>query len=247
MKTSKLFLAIAAGLFLTFAISSCKKESETFSEVTFNIDFAQHVNNQAVVMDSIQYTNEFGNKFSVSRVQYFISDIVLHRSSGDISFDMAHYIDAKIPSTTSFSKKVTINKEDVFTGVSFVYGLTEKRNVDGAFPNPPINSMEWPLPLGGGYHYMKLEGKHDAAGNIKNFQCHTGPTNGNQYYKEFSIPNSFEVTGDSKNIEIVMNIEKWFASPNILDLNDVTMIMGNETMQSKLEQNAADVFSVNLK
>ena len=247
MKTISKGLTLLLAAVLIIGLNSCKKDKEVDKTVTFNFDFLHTVNNQAVVMDTIMYTNDFGNNFSVSTIKYFLSDIVLHKNSGDIKLDMAHYIDAKTPSTTTYSKSAVIKEDDVFTGISFIYGLNETRNVAGAFPNPPANTMEWPIPLGGGYHYMKLEGKHNDMGSIKNFQCHTGPTNGNPYYKAFTFNNGFTVEGTSKNIEIIMNIEKWFSTPNALDLNTVTMIMGNTTMQEKLQQNVADVFTVAIK
>jgi hypothetical protein len=48
--------------------------------------------------------------------------------------------------------------------------------------------MEWPIMMGGGYHYMKLEGKFDSAAIVKNYQTHTGPTNGNQNYISLDLP-----------------------------------------------------------
>ena len=236
-----LLLAVAL-----IGFNSCKKDKEIVKDVTFNVNFNHKVNNDLVEMDTLLYTNAFGNKFSVSTIKYFISDIVLYKASGDIKIATAQYIDVRMPITTSLSVNAMVSEEDVFTGMSFIYGLNEARNFDGAFPNPPANAMEWPIPLGGGYHYMKLEGKHDSSGSIKNFQCHTGPTNGNQYYKSFNSNKSFSVAGDSKSIDINMNIEKWFSTPNTLDLNDITRIMGNESMQAKLEQNVTDVFTIEI-
>ena len=241
----KLSLTLLAALFI-IGVSSCKKDKVIINEKMVTVDFVHKVNSNIVEMDTIMYTNTFGNDFSVSRLQYFISDIKLHKANGAQIISEAHYIDGKIASTNSLSTSLMISDQEQYTGISFTYGLNQARNIDGAFPNPPENSMEWPLPLGGGYHYMKLEGKHDSSGTIKNFQCHTGPTRGNQYFKEFKFDKAFTIKENQK-IEIIMNIEKWFSTPNDLDLNIVTMIMGNEAMQAKLEQNVTDVFTVNIK
>jgi hypothetical protein len=45
-------------------------------------------------------------------------------------------------------------------------------------------------------------------------------------------------------LTVKMDINKWFESPNTLDLNDITSIMGNQPMQEKIKANGADVFSV---
>jgi hypothetical protein len=105
--------------------------------------------------------------------------------------------------------------------------------------------MEWPIPLGGGYHYMKLEGKV-AAGEVQNnFQAHTGPTNGNQNYIEVSLDGSlFLVDNPQALLVIGMDINKWWNNPNLLDLNEITMVMGNQAVQEKLKANGMDVFHV---
>lgn len=45
-----------------------------------------------------------------------------------------------------------------------------------------------PVPMGGGYHYMKLEGRHDSSGTTKNYQAHMGPTMGNDYHVSVTLP-----------------------------------------------------------
>jgi len=60
-----------------------------------------------------------------------------------------------------------------------------------------------------------------------------------------SLPNSsINVDGADLQIEIIMNIDKWWENPNTINLNDVTGIMGNITMQQKLQSNGHDVFSI---
>jgi hypothetical protein len=104
--------------------------------------------------------------------------------------------------------------------------------------------MEWPLPMGGGYHYMKLEGKIELPGTTNNFQAHTGPTMGNQNFVEIELPqSSFVLSGEERTLAIRMNINNWWKTPNVLDLNTVTSIMGNQEMQLKLKSNVNDVFS----
>jgi hypothetical protein len=93
---------------------------------------------------------------------------------------------------------------------------------------------------------MKLEGKFDSANIVKNYQCHTGPTNGNQNYITVTLPNSgFMASGSGTTITLAMDINNWWVSPNTLDLNNMSMIMGNQSMQVKLHDNGQEnVFSV---
>lgn len=240
-----LFLIVAA-----IGFTACSKNADNINArpATGSIDFtfSHSVGSQPLQFNSIQYTNAFGNQYSVSTLKYFISDITLHKPDGGlILIDDEHYVDGQDASTLYFNPEVTIPTGD-YIMISFVFGLTEEKNVNGAFPNPPENNMEWPPALGTGYHYMKLEGKYDSVGTVKNYQAHTGPTNGNQNYIRVVLENSgFSFSGSGVSVTLRMNINNWWVSPNTLDLNDITMIMGNQEMQVKLHNNGEeDVFSV---
>ena len=238
-------LPMLAGLTL---VSCSKKEDDVDAQpVNSGILFqlAHFVGSEELQKNTIKYTNAAGNLYSVETLKYFISDIRLYRADGVfIRVNEAFYVDA-MDETTWKLPKVEVPTGD-YTSITFVFGLDEKMNVTGAFPNPPENAMEWPIPMGGGYHYMKLEGKIDSAGTIKNYQCHTGPTGGNLNYITVGLENSgFTLDSDTRTIILKMNINNWWVSPNTLDLNDMTMIMGNQAMQEKLQANGKEgVFSI---
>lgn len=212
-------------------------------QLTFNL---QHfVGASPVEFDQLKYTNAYGNAYSVLTLKYFISDIKFEKAdgSGKIILDIEQYIDATNAQTTTFT--IAGNFPNVeYSSISFVFGLTEEKNITGAFPNPPESNMEWPIPMGGGYHYMKLEGKLDSASMIKNYQAHTGASMGTPYYIDVVLPNSeFEASGN-KTINIGMDINLWWADPNTLDLNNMSAVMGNQAMQQKLKDNGNDVFTL---
>lgn len=225
-------------------LKSCTKDEENEpSEAKLNIQMMHFVGNEEVEFDNIKYSNAFGNLYSVSRLQYFISDFILERADGaEIYIDDEFYVDGQTESTMAFSPEEKIPAGD-YASVSFIFGLSTEKNVAGAFPNPPENNMEWPPTLGSGYHYMKLEGKVDSAGTINNFQAHTGPTNGNQNFIEVTLPGSaFTVSESEVTLFIKMDINKWWENPNTFDLNGMTMVMGNQEIQQKLQENGGDVF-----
>ncbi len=233
---------------LLFALSfvSCNKTSDTpiVRNVQVDFSFSHHIDGKAVIFDSIMYFNAKGNPYSVSTLKYFISDIRLNRKDGtSVHFDMEHYVDGRDEMTTVFRPDRMIPAGE-YAEVTFIFGIDSVKNVAGRFPDPPENLMEWPLALGEGYHYMKLEGKLDSAGIIKNYQAHSGPSKGNHYYFSVTLPNSaFQATADQQTVDITMNINNWWVDPNTLDLNQMTMVMGNLDMQQKLKENGANVFS----
>lgn len=237
---------IAPLILLILAMSCTKKNDDkpSTNAVIFQMD--HHIDGSPLVLNNIQYTNAFGNSYSVSRLQYFISDIRLTAANGDVThIDTAFYVDAADAQTTTLKPSIQIPSEE-YVAVQFVFGLNEAMNINGAFPNPPENNMEWPIPLGGGYHYMKLEGKVNAGEVQNNFQAHSGPTNGNQNFIQLNFNNLKFIPDASQTLRIIieMNINNWWNNPHRIDLNDITMVMGNQAIQEQFKANGMDVFSL---
>ena len=218
---------------------------DDFVQLQFNI--SHQVDDQELVFDDIKYTNVAGNTYSVVTLKYFISDITLHNSDGtEYMIDDEHYVDATDPTTLTYSPGDSIPNGD-YTHVSFIFGLNATKNVNGYFVNPPESFMEWPPAMGQGYHYMKLEGKYDSAGVVtKNYNTHTGPSMGNQYFIEMTLPSSsIKAEGTNLTVDLMMNINNWYSGPNSYDFNTYGQaIMGNQAAQKVLQENGADVFSV---
>ncbi len=222
---------------------SCSKEPEPEPEPPdtgkITLSFKHYMDGETLQVDTMKYVNTAGNLFLVTEVQYFISDVTLHRSGGmefiiDDWKDM-HYVDNDIPSTMTWEVF-----DDIPTGqydfISFTFGISEEKNHSLMFVNPPERDMFWPQVLGGGYHYLKLNGKwkNDTITNNRPFEFHLGI---GQIYKGDSvyvpdiiifIHNAFEVVLPTssftiakdvkKDIFIVMNIENWFQNPFVYDM-----------------------------
>lgn len=250
MRLIKFYLpGLLLGLAITF--SACTKNDDNINavpvvpETQISVNMIHMVGNSLLEYDNIQYTNAYGNLYSVITLKYFVSDFRFFKADGNsIYVDQEFYVDALDETSASFLLDTELPADD-YTTVSFIFGLSTSKNVSGAYPNPPENAMEWPEPMGGGYHYMKLEGKIDSSGTINNYQAHTGATMGNQNFINVILPASFSTLDkEEMTLNIVMDINKWWATPNELDLNEVTMIMGNQEMQEKLKANGQNVFSI---
>jgi len=243
----KVVLLALGGIFL---LNSCSKNDDDVNPTPVDVQpvitFIHTVGDEQVTFDSIRYTNAFGNEYSVATLVYFVSDFTFHKSDGSkVKIDDEHYVDGRDKSTLTYTPSSKISPGD-YTSISFVFGIDSSKNVTGRYTNPPESNMEWPIPMGGGYHYMKFEGKFNENDTIKNFQCHTGPTMGNPNFIEVMLPNSsFTTSGNNINIKLQVDLNKWFEYPHVLDLNDVTAIMGNQQMQLLLKANGSYVFSIN--
>ena len=145
-----------------------------------------------------------------------------------------------------------------YDSISFIFGITASLNKTGLFVNPPQNNMAWPGMLGGGYHYMKLNGFwKDSVNHIESLNFHLGI--GQIYNSKDSIigfvqnyftvdlPSSaFTLTqGTTETVQIIMNIEKWFQGAYTFNFNkEGQNIMMNQNAMSQIKANGKHVFTV---
>ena len=207
--------------------------------------FIHKIAGDPLEFDSIRYANEFGNSYSIVTLKYFISAVTLQQTNGEsLELVKNRYIDASDVRTCTFTASERI-PAGPFSNLSFIFGLDPQTNISGRFPNAPENRMEWPEFMGGGYHYMKLEGKIDSAGDIRNFQAHTGQLDGIARFIKVSLDSpSFLIDNKGVTITVVMDINEWWHAPHTIDLNTITSIMDNGSVQQQLMENGADVFSL---
>ena len=218
-----------------------------YDDVSLTVEFVHNVGSTVVDYDTLIYTSNAGNLYTVELLKYFISDIRFHSSAGsDVLIDDIHYIDARETSTTTYLPTTKIKKGS-YTHVSFVFGMDENKNTTGLFSNPPEVLMEWPVLMGGGYHMMKLEGRHDSSGVLKSYRAHLGSLNGVPRHVEVTIPNLPFTAENNLTLTLNMDINKWFESPNAFDMNDIESIMADSTKQAQLWQNGSDVFSATIQ
>jgi hypothetical protein len=248
--------------------SACKKNDVLPDEKKTGkivLKFAHKVDGQDIEMDTLKYINAAGNHYMVNEIQYFISDVTLHNTDGSTfrieAWDDIHYVDTDIPSTWTWNILDSI-PEGTYESVSFTFGISEAKNQSYMFVNPPENNMFWPEYLGGGYHYLKLNGKwSDGVSQAMPYEFHlgigqiyagTGTSIDSiigfvQNYFNVNLPNSSFSIADKeiRTIEIVMNIESWFGTPHVWDFNiQGTYIMQNQEAMQLAKENGFDVFSI---
>jgi len=263
----KLWKVILVLIITIVIFSSCKKDDDGNNQVEdtgkIRFEFYHYVDGKPLQIDTLKYTNAAGNQYMVNEIQYFISDLTLKSatcSCSDYIIDEwkdTHYIDTDIAETHSWDVFDDI-KTGVYSEISFTFGINEQKNQSLIFVNPPESFMFWPEYLGGGYHYMKLNGKwQDTLQKLLPFDFHLGigqiyDTTGNitgfvQNYFRISIPqSSFTISaGQTTTIAIVMNIDKWFEEPNVYNHNE----WGGDIMQRQEAmklgcENGGNVFTI---
>lgn len=239
-----LFSLLVALAFLT----SCGKDEEstpsqsvTASAVTFSL--LHEVDGVPLVFNSQWYDHPAGGyTYSVTRLFYYLSDIRLVRSdSSELRLVDYIYVDAAQSQYCSFTA-ASVPLGD-YIGLKFNIGLDSVLNQTDALPATAENQgMEWPVPMGGGYHFMKFEGYYlDTVQH--GFAMHLGR---NSNLVPVGIWQRVAIQSATKTLKLSMNMNEWFRNPAIYDFNvDGPSSMGSMPAMMKLAMNGKDVFTLN--
>jgi len=239
----------------TLLAASCNQLTEGSVEITFS----HIIDGQTVQFNQLIYTNAAENQYQVNEIKYFISKMIFIDSKGKLltitQDDGIHYVDCSLKNTLRW--KISNLPQENYSGVEFIFGLDKDDNKSNRFVNPPESNFSWPEMLGGGYHYMQINGKFlNKEGNTQNMNIHTGIGqlyNENHEVTEF-VHNHFTVTlpinfsliaNNTFPLTINMEIQRWFDTPNIYNFNEFeTGIMQNQKAQQLLKKNGENVFTI---
>ncbi len=249
-------------LMLALLTMACTKQPEK-AEIDLNIGYV--INDKPLVIDTLCYENAAGNRFLITEIQWFLSNIQLLGQDGQwhtlkhldaenpsaVETEHIFYIDTDIPeSHTLRGQKIPIGH---YSLLRFTFGLDENDNQTGIFNDSPESEMFWPYVLGGGYHYMKLNGKFvDSEGRLNPLAIHLGIGQNEdctEFYQNYFIvefPIDFDVKANAENsIDLTMVIDNWFRYSHTIDFNDLDGgIMQNQAAQQALKENGQDVFKI---
>lgn len=262
----KTLIALSA---LILILSSCKKEEEPMTSKTqeptdVNFVFKQYYGSQEVTaadFGTTQYTNAKGTMHTISKLQYLISNITLHKSDGnEVNLGGYNFIDVEKPNSRFYTPSVSV-PEGSYTGVSVTFGFDGNDNVSGAYKDLNAASWSWPMMIGGGYHFMKFEGMFlDNTTSMKGFAYHMGTASkmnpdGTRTHEEnhfrvrlWDFNGGFQVkAGERMTIDINMDLSEWFTNPVVWDLDQYhMMLMPNYTAQKMMLQNGPSTLSLGM-
>jgi hypothetical protein len=256
-----LFIAV------TVLFSCSNDDDKTVVEpdpVTVDFQFTQNWDGANIVNADYQtttYTNANATDLIVSKLVYLVSDVTFTAQDGTV-YDAGDYnlIDARTGTNTTFTPGIEIPEGDY--EVSFTFGFDDEDN-DKAGGYADLNSSDgsWsvPMPLGGGYHYMRMEGTFTTVlDETQTFQYHT--IRANKHTTLPPGPGTLEATqdtsfvvnlgtvpiGSATTIEVQMNVAEWFKNPNTWDLDiNNSVMMPNFDLQIDMNENGSNgVFSL---
>jgi len=225
-----------------------------------HLDFDFMVDGTPLEYDALKYVNAAGNKYLVYEIRYFISKLTIYKDGAAKelkAWSKEHYVQSDIPSTLSWDVVDDIAAGS-YDSLSFVLGFRDADNQSFMFVNKPEVDMVWPEYLGGGYHYMMINGKWEVAiDTLRGFAFHLGRgqvRDANGVPVSF-IDNSFKVTlpsssftitkGNYTSMTVRMNVEEWFKNPTDYDHNTWGGdIMENQPAMLTAKNNGWNVFEL---
>ncbi|MDZ7934478.1 MAG: MbnP family protein [Emticicia sp.] len=124
---SKLFLAI----FATVAIISCSKEDEISpnDKNSVILKFDNRIGDQKLVLGATKAKNAAGEEFTVTRLNYFVSNIALKKENGEV----VKFADQYFLIRQSDANSLNITLKDVpaanYTGLSYTIGVDSLKSI----------------------------------------------------------------------------------------------------------------------
>ena len=231
----------------TAILSACDKDEDTpappmAAPVSTNTTLLveHHVDDAPLVYDVVAFTNAAGHQYSVSRLQYYLSELTLLGSNGtpDHTITGPFYINGT--ATNSFDLGTL--PVGSYSGATMLLGLPPALNLTGALPSLIENiNLAWPEPMGGGYHFMKFEGHFLDAGTPTGFAMHIGR---NENLPTCAMAQSIAFNGNAGKLVLRFNLNEVFRTPNTYDLSTGNYSMGSMMLMALLRDNCADAFTM---
>jgi len=234
---------------------SCSKDNDKLAKraiVSFQI---QHAWGEKLMntndYDKSTYFNSLNQQITLQGLRYVISEFSFTHSSGEEFLYETHFlVDISDPNTLTFQLPEDLPFGE-YSQVNFRFGLSDDYNIDGAYPDLNSISFNVPTSLGGGYHFIQMDGTYAHSNNsITPFNYHAiSAYNSNDPTEQLDTSFLVQLGAISINkdttVTIKSDVSEWFQNPNEWDLEVLyTNLMGNYEAQVLMCQNGKSVFSL---
>ncbi len=256
MKTN-FVLYTALAVLLSFSFISC--EETIVKQGGVKIEFDNVVGDKNLVLNGVTYTTPSGEEFSVSALNYFVSNIRLYRADGSsftVPKDQSYFL---IKEDTKASQMVSLPQVPVgdYTGLEFVLGVDSLKSTSpleertGVLNPGNGEGMYWSW--NSGYIFLKLEGNSPHSSTAEKFNYHIGFFGG---YTEKTVNNNRTIVlpfehpvtvseTSTPEIHLMADLLKLFTGPGVnLKIAETPNIMGNPEKAAEVANNYAQMFTV---
>lgn len=213
------------------------------------LQWENKVGTMDLVLDTVRYINAHNDTFTVTKLNYYISNIQLKATDGSIyqEKESYHLVKSIDPSTWKF--KLSKVPPNMYTSISFIIGVDSIRNVSGAQTGAldPAEGMFWSW--NSGYIMSKLEGSYwKADGTEELIMFHPGGFAGaNSVIRsvQLALPSAASVTlTQQPTIVLAADVLEWFKTPYTIDLTQLNVVHSPGADAAKIASNYADMFTV---
>lgn len=243
-----LILLIAIPVFI-----ACNSDDDTTTiPVNLTFKFAHNWDGDTFTNDDLgltAYINANGDELMIERLRYLVSNIRLYREDGSSTVLQGYQL-VDVSNTGSLTFSLTENiPEGEYNLISFTFGFSEEFNTSGIYPDLNSTSWNWPEELGGGYHFLQMDGTYTTSEGQQPFNYHMGTARVGvgifeANYVDVFLSRNYSMEGNTT-FEFRMNVAEWFKNPHTWDLSEYnTDLMMNYNAQKMMSDNCATVFSL---
>jgi hypothetical protein len=209
----------------------------SFGQKKIVVHFENIANGKKIVLNDSLYENDFGEKYTISKLKYYVSNFCL-LTNGALEINKTVYlIDA--------AKENTIIKKGSrkIIGISFTVGVDSALNCSGAQSGAldPLNDMFWTW--NNGYVFFKLEGTSSSSTADKNrIEQHIGGYKGEyKTMREVFLPIDEKYFFKNNSITIQMNLNEYW---NGIKIAKMPVIATSGALAKKAADNFIGMFSI---
>ena len=251
--------------FLVLLFTSCSRNSAVYGYV--RIVFEHRWGDEPVEIDGITpYVNAAGNILTFDNLEYFISRLTISGSEPTVTLD--NPIIRYVSDDTAYSTMLLTHQIPTgsYENIRFVFGLDHALNQSNLFSDAPQSNMFWPENMGGGYHFLKLDGKwkNSDEATDQGFGLHLGTLRRDEYdtirafiddvdsiiridvhtrlfpqYFPVTVLKSFEIRHQEiTTVHVIVDLKQWMENPFTWDFNMMGgAIMSRERAMDSLRTN----------
>jgi hypothetical protein len=232
------------------ALGACRKDPKIEAPPVVRADssvvtfaFKAKVKNEDLVPDTKFFTNPSKDNYSVSKFNYYISNVRFTRKDGFVySEPESYHLMEHVQNKTRFSIKGMPDGE--YTKIEFMIGVDSLRNVKGAQTGAldPAHNMFWDWDQG--YIFFKLEGSFNTLTqqDMGDYAIHIGGFAGpyaTQQQCSFSLLTPVSVKGGhTSSIYYNVQVDEIFVKPSLI---------GFDTYYNHISDSMFQAISINYK
>ncbi len=234
---------------LLFAASCREKDPEPTGNGSIKLEFSNKVGGSALNLAVQTYTNDHGDTFTVSKFNYYISNVKMANTNSSVYTENESYHLLQHDNNSTMSFDLATVPYGNYNQLTFMLGVDSTHNVSGAQGGAldPLNGMFWTWNTG--YIMLKFEGNSPQStgpGGLVQIHC-GGFTGANSVVRTITLtlPNTITVGKNATpHVHIDADVLKMLKSPNQINFATTNLVMTPGVEAKQIADNYAGMFSI---